>query len=130
MSHLHVDSVIKSFGDKQVLTDIFLTCSTGEIIGLLGKNGCGKSTLLKIIFGSIPAERKFAKVDNTVSSTLFRNPYAVKYLPQHSFLPNHVIISTVIGLFCSKKVAQQVSDHKFIRPLLNKKSKQIGRAHV
>lgn len=126
MSHLHVDSVIKSFGDKQVLTDIFLTCSTGEIIGLLGKNGCGKSTLLKIIFGSIPAERKFVKVDNTVSSTLFRNPYAVKYLPQHSFLPNHVIISTVIGLFCSKKVAQQVSDHKFIRPLLNKKSKQLS----
>ena len=53
MNNLHVDSVIKSFGTRQVLTDIYVSCTKGEIIGLLGRNGSGKSTLLKIIFGSL-----------------------------------------------------------------------------
>jgi ABC-type multidrug transport system ATPase subunit len=58
---MQVDSVMKAFGTKQVLTDVFLTCDQGEIIGLLGRNGSGKSTLLKIIFGSLAADQKFVK---------------------------------------------------------------------
>ena len=32
MNELHVDSVIKSFGTRQVLTDIFLTCTKGCLL--------------------------------------------------------------------------------------------------
>ncbi|WP_424581487.1 ATP-binding cassette domain-containing protein [Tunicatimonas sp.] len=51
MSELRADSIIKSFGTKHILTDVFVACKRGEIIGLLGINGSGKSTLLKIIVG-------------------------------------------------------------------------------
>ncbi len=61
MNNLHVDSVIKSYNLNQVLTDVYISCKKGEIIGLLGRNGTGKSTLLKIVFGSISAERKVCK---------------------------------------------------------------------
>ncbi len=46
MEHgLEVDSVIKKFGEKTVLADVYLHCRPGEIIGLFGRNGTGKSTL-------------------------------------------------------------------------------------
>lgn len=67
--NMQVDSVMKSFGTKQVLTDVFLTCGPGEILGLLGRNGAGKSTLLKIIFGSLTADQKFVKIGNKIIIT-------------------------------------------------------------
>lgn len=39
---LEVDSIVKSFALKQVLTDVSLKCSKGNIIGLLGRNGIEK----------------------------------------------------------------------------------------
>jgi ABC-type uncharacterized transport system ATPase subunit len=46
MSNLpEVDSICKSFGDKQVLTDIDLKCQPGDIIGLLDEPFNGISPL-------------------------------------------------------------------------------------
>lgn len=46
---LIADSIRISYNDRIVLSDIFLSCEVGEIIGLIGRNGSGKSTLLKVI---------------------------------------------------------------------------------
>ena len=63
VSNLHVDSVIKNFDTKQVLTDVFISCQKGEIIGLLGRETEWENpTLLKIIFGSLSAESKFVRI--------------------------------------------------------------------
>ena len=40
-----------AYGDHTVLSDISLTASAGQRIGLLGENGAGKSTLLRILAG-------------------------------------------------------------------------------
>jgi ABC-type multidrug transport system ATPase subunit len=124
MSQLHVDTVLKSFGDKQVLTDVYLTCSIGEIIGLVGRNGCGKSTLLKIVFGSLSADNKFVKVGNSIINGLHHN--LIKYLPQSHFLPNHIKIKTIINLFCSNEGAIKIYENPLVKPLLNKKSGQLS----
>ena len=126
MSKLHVDSVIKSFDTKQVLTDVFISCQKGEIIGLIGRNGSGKSTLLKIIFGSIPSDRKFVKIGDKISNGLFDNRKLIKYLPQDNFLPNHVSVKTIIDLFCDIDKAVLIKAHGLIVPMLNKKSKQLS----
>ncbi|UQZ81055.1 putative ABC transporter ATP-binding protein YbhF [Paenibacillus konkukensis] len=44
-------NVNKSFGSKQVLYDISLQISEGDILGLLGPSGSGKSTIIKLING-------------------------------------------------------------------------------
>jgi ABC-type multidrug transport system ATPase subunit len=126
MSKLHVDSVIKTFGHKQVLTDVYLSCNKCEIIGLIGRNGSGKSTLLKIIFGSLLADRKYVKVGDKLINSLFDNRFLINYLPQDSFLPNHIKIKTIINLFCDKKSGEMISSHELIRPILDKKSKQLS----
>ena len=123
---MYVDSVIKSFGTKQVLTDVCLSCSQGEILGLLGRNGTGKSTLLKIIFGSLIADQKFVKIDDKINNGLFKNRSLVNYLPQDHFLPNHIKINTIISLFCDSENASLIKDNDLIKPMLCKKSNQLS----
>ena len=67
MKHLlEVDSIIKRYNNELVVSDVYVKCETGNIIGLLGRNGSGKSTLLQIIFGIVDAETKFIRIDGIV----------------------------------------------------------------
>ncbi len=45
------DGLTKSFGEKQLFSDLELTVGPGERVALIGDNGAGKSTLLKLIMG-------------------------------------------------------------------------------
>ena len=126
MNHLHVDSVIKSFGTKQVMTDIYLTCKAGEIVGLLGRNGSGKSTLLKIIFGAMEAERKFVKIGDKLINGLSDNRNLVSYLPQDHFLPNHIRVTQMISLLCDRENAALIKEQELVKGMLGKKSSQLS----
>ena len=102
MSHLlEIDSVNKSFGQNRVLTDIYLKCETGDIVGMLGSNGSGKSTFLKILFGSEHAEQKFIRIDGEI----FHRPYLtfgeIAYLPQDYFIPRNMTLFDAVKLYLS-----------------------------
>ena len=45
------EHISQSYGHRQILTDISFLASSGECIGIAGRNGCGKSTLLSILAG-------------------------------------------------------------------------------
>ena len=126
MNDLHVDSVTKNYGLKQVLTDVFISCKKDEIIGLLGRNGSGKSTLLKIIFGSISADYKFVRIGKQQLEGVHDNRKLVKYLPQFNFLPDHLKISKIIALFCDKSNSERFKSDKHISPFLDKCVKQLS----
>ncbi len=51
MSDLKLTDVGKSYGSVEVLKNIELDISTGELIVFVGPSGCGKSTLLRMIAG-------------------------------------------------------------------------------
>ena len=48
---LAIDSLVKSYGDVEVLRDISVSIGEGEFLVLVGPSGCGKSTLLACIAG-------------------------------------------------------------------------------
>ncbi|MBU3824106.1 MAG: sulfate/thiosulfate ABC transporter ATP-binding protein CysA [Candidatus Oceanisphaera merdipullorum] len=48
---IQIEAINKSFGKTQVLHDINLDLSSGQLVGLLGPSGSGKTTLLRIIAG-------------------------------------------------------------------------------
>ncbi|SFU08171.1 ABC transporter [Algoriphagus locisalis] len=124
MAHqiLEVDSLIKSFGQKHLLKDIYLKCSIGEVIGILGRNGTGKSTLLQIIFGSLDAENKSIRINGEFLEKAFSDGDKIAYLPQGNFLPNGLTVSSVIRIYISDESKRNsVATNARIAPLLNKK---------
>jgi phospholipid/cholesterol/gamma-HCH transport system ATP-binding protein len=48
---IEVKNITKSFGEKQVLTDISAVFEKGKTNLIIGQSGCGKSVLLKCIVG-------------------------------------------------------------------------------
>lgn len=126
MRELHVDSVMKSYDDRRILTDIFLSCAPGEIIGLLGRNGCGKSTLLKIIFGTEKAESRFVRIGDKVVTNVHDCYNLIKYLPQDSFLPASMRVRKVIKLFCSTENGQHIAEHPLLAQLLDKRCRALS----
>lgn len=95
MNHLlEIDSVQLQFGARNVLSDIYLSCKTGEITGLLGKNGTGKSCLMKIIYGNLHCE-KSVRVDHNTIFESFKQPGIIVYLPQFNFIPKSLSLRRV-----------------------------------
>jgi len=96
---LEIDSVVKVFDRHVVLTDIYMKCQTGDIIGMLGRNGTGKSTLMKILFGTLNADTKFIRIDGKVYNQPYKTINEICYLPQDSFLPKHMSVEKTIELY-------------------------------
>ena len=62
---LVLDSVFKSFGQKEVIAGITLSVNRGEFVTLLGPSGTEKSTLLKGIAGLLPFDRGTVTINRT-----------------------------------------------------------------
>ena len=99
MSHiLEVDSIHFEIGSKKILSNIFLSCQTNQIVGLLGKNGVGKSTLMKIIFGAIQCDQSI-RIDGVFIKNAYNRHTFISYLPQHNFIPKSLSIKNIFADF-------------------------------
>ncbi|HEX7870219.1 MAG TPA: ATP-binding cassette domain-containing protein [Chryseobacterium sp.] len=126
MSKLHIDSITKSFGEKDILKDIYLQLETGKIAGILGRNGSGKSTLFQIIFGTIKGDTQFIKFNNEILRNQSDRRNKIAYLPQNTFLPKNVKIKNLIKLFCNKENVGAISELNLIHPFLNETPKTLS----
>jgi ABC-type multidrug transport system ATPase subunit len=126
MSRLHIDSLTKSYDNKVILSDVFLSCEKGEIKGLIGRNGSGKSTLLKIVFGTEKPNSKFVRVGNKIIRNISDGRNLINYLPQDNFLPNNVKIRTLINLFLPKETRNILFKNEHIKPLLHKLNQELS----
>ncbi len=97
MSIIHVSSLKKSYGRKNVLDDINFEIAEGSIVGLLGPNGCGKTTLIKILTGLIKDHSGTVRIDNEEPGPYTKS--IVAYLPDKSYLPDWMKPKDAIGYF-------------------------------
>jgi ABC-type multidrug transport system ATPase subunit len=123
---LEIDSVQKSFDNKNILSDVYLKCETKDVIGLLGRNGSGKSTLLKIIFGITSADFKFVRIDGHVKTKTKDLFDEISYLPQDNYIPNVFLIKKAIQLSVSKEKILEFCADEIISTMLDKKVSHLS----
>ncbi len=75
---LEVRNISVSYGDREVLRDVSMTLSSGEIIALLGANGAGKSTLVRALNGTVPVTRGEILIDGRPIAEMSRREIARK----------------------------------------------------
>lgn len=75
---LRMTSIRKSFSGVEVLHQVDLNATGGEVVALLGENGAGKSTLVKILAGDYVADSGTIEIDGTAHAAL--NPLSARRL--------------------------------------------------
>jgi lipopolysaccharide export system ATP-binding protein len=100
MTHLlEFDSIRLSFGQRVILSDVFMKCETGKITGLLGRNGQGKTCLMNIVYGELTAAERSIRFDNISVPNAYLNPDLLLYLPQFNFFPTFLTLKKVFDDF-------------------------------
>ena len=87
MATLSVRHLAKSYKRRQVVKDVSLDVSQGQIIGLLGPNGAGKTTTFYMIVGLVNSDKGQIYLDDTDLTLLPMHERArrgIGYLPQES----------------------------------------------
>lgn len=122
---LKVDSVQLSFNDRKILQGIYLECSQGQIVGLLGRNGSGKSSLLKIIFGSLAPSYKYVSINNEFINKGYVNN-RIAYLPQHNYLPRGIKINNLARMLVDKSDWNEFAELQIYKDHCHKTAGQLS----
>ena len=67
---IEVKNLYKSYGGKEVLSDISLSVSQGQSLTVIGKSGAGKSVLLRCLIGLVKPDNGTIYVDNKLINTM------------------------------------------------------------
>jgi lipopolysaccharide export system ATP-binding protein len=87
VSTLVAKHLAKSYKARQVVRDVSLEVSTGQIVGLLGPNGAGKTTTFYMIVGLVPLDKGeifIDQLDMTIQPMHERARHGIGYLPQEA----------------------------------------------
>ncbi len=100
MSALATQGLVKSFGDKLVLSGLDLQVNHGSITAILGPSGCGKTTLLRIVAGFVEPDAGVVRLgDRTVvgnGRSVAPQRRRVGYVPQEGALFPHLDVAANI----------------------------------
>ena len=87
VSTIRTDKLRKIYGGRQVVSDVSISVSQGEIVGLLGPNGAGKTTSFYMIVGMVRPDSGHIFLDDiemTDKPMYKRARLGVGYLPQEA----------------------------------------------
>jgi ATP-binding cassette subfamily F protein 3 len=116
---LELDNVSKSFGAKQVFTDLNETIWHGERVGLIGANGAGKSVLMRMILGQETPDTGDIKIGPSVvighyaqeHETLDFNQTALDAVRDAGAMSESKATAFLLRyLFTYKQVSQKISE--------------------
>ena len=87
MAVLKATHLAKSYKSRQVVRDVSIEVSTGQIVGLLGPNGAGKTTTFYMIVGLVSLDKGDIYIDQqklTLQPMHVRARQGIGYLPQEA----------------------------------------------
>ncbi|MEW9799032.1 LPS export ABC transporter ATP-binding protein [Alteromonas sp. CYL-A6] len=107
MATLTAQSLAKSYKARQVVRDVSLSVSTGQIVGLLGPNGAGKTTTFYMIVGLVPLDKGQIHIDDEVLTHLPMHERArlgIGYLPQEaSIFRKLTVLENIMAILQTRK---------------------------
>lgn len=107
MPTLNAKHLAKSYKRRQVVIDVSLSVSSGQIVGLLGPNGAGKTTCFYMIAGLVNADEGQVSIDNKILTHLpihGRARAGIGYLPQEASVFRKLTVSeNILGILETRK---------------------------
>lgn len=129
MNTLEVDSIRLSFSnfssEQRVLTDCYLKCVSGEIVGVLGRNGSGKSSLFRIIFGSLKPANKFIRINGQVRQQPFKKKL-VGYIPQMNIFPKDFTVNKLLNFLFDKNQRDTIKNFARIEAIADTRIRSLS----
>jgi len=99
---LQAQGISKSYGDRQVLSNVDLSVESGRIVTLIGPNGAGKTTLVRIALGLLQADK----------GSIYKAPgLKIGYMPQKLAIESTMPITVKRFLMLSGVHDQQQVKH-------------------
>jgi len=122
MRTLRAESISKRYRSRQVVRDLSLSISSGEVVGLLGPNGAGKTTAFYMIVGLVPCDSGRILLDDTELTALpmhRRARLGVGYLPQEaSVFRGLTVEQNVLGVLETRKDLDTLGRRQALEELL------------
>jgi lipopolysaccharide export system ATP-binding protein len=107
MPTLFAKNLAKSYKSRQVVIDVSLQVSSGQIVGLLGPNGAGKTTCFYMIAGLVAADCGQVLIDELDLTRLPMHGRAragIGYLPQEASVFRKLTVSeNLLGILETRK---------------------------
>jgi lipopolysaccharide export system ATP-binding protein len=122
MTLLQAQHLAKNYHSRQVVKDVSLQVSTGEIVGLLGPNGAGKTTSFYMLVGLISCSKGKVLLDNkdiTAFSLDERAHLGITYLPQEpSIFRKLTVEQNLLAILELRKDLNVAKRHHLLESLL------------
>ncbi|RUO76284.1 LPS export ABC transporter ATP-binding protein [Idiomarina seosinensis] len=122
MSTLSVSHLAKSYKRRQVVKDVSLEVSQGQVIGLLGPNGAGKTTTFYMIVGLVNSDKGQIYLDDTDLTLLPMHERArrgIGYLPQESSIFRKLTVrDNLMAILETRKALSAVEREERVDALL------------
>ena len=127
---IQIEAINKSFGKTQVLHDINLDLSSGQLVGLLGPSGSGKTTLLRIIAGLEHANSGRIHFNGKDVTDLHARNRQVGFVFQNYALFRHMTVFDNIAFGLTIMPKGQRPTHNEIKQKVNNLLEMIQLSHV
>ncbi|QAX81858.1 LPS export ABC transporter ATP-binding protein [Candidatus Pseudomonas adelgestsugas] len=122
MATLKSQHLAKSYKSRDVLRDVSLSISSGQIVGLLGPNGAGKTTCFYIIVGLVKADYGRILIDDLDVSDQPMHGRAragIGYLPQEASIFRKLSVSdNIMAILETRKELNRDGRRKELESLL------------
>ena len=87
MNYLSVENIAKSFGERELFSNISFGINQGDKVGFIAKNGTGKTSLLNILSGADAPD---------AGNVVYRKDITTAFLPQDPILDPKLSVEQTI----------------------------------
>lgn len=113
---VHIDNLVKRYGDLVALDHLKLQIHKGEIFGLLGPNGCGKTTAIGCILALLKYDKGTIRVfGENIKANSYELKRRIGIVPQDVAVFMELSVRENIDYFCGLYIQDKALRKKYVQ---------------